>query len=62
MLEDRFQKRRDSGENRKCTPALCSDCEHIGGGDFICRREPQNLVVSDWTPTVNYLQCREETF
>ena len=59
METDRFQKRREDGERKICTPALCSDCKHIGGGDFVCQRTPGILVISDWRPTVNYLQCRE---
>lgn len=42
-----------------CNPALCSDCKHVGGGDFVCLRAPDTLVLSEWRPTVNYLQCRE---
>lgn len=59
METGRFQKRREDGERKICTPALCSDCKHIGGGDFVCQRTPGILVISDWRPTVNYLQCRE---
>ncbi|MTQ82098.1 hypothetical protein [Ruthenibacterium lactatiformans] len=59
MEDDRFQKRRDNGESRICNPALCSDCKHVGGGDFVCLRAPDTLVLSEWRPTVNYLQCRE---
>lgn len=46
METDRFQKRREDGERKICTPALCSDCKHIGGGDFVCQRTPGILVIS----------------
>ena len=45
----------------------CSDCPdgiYIGEGDFVCDRhiaEPDKaLVVEEWQPTENYLQCLRE--
>lgn len=57
-MEDRFAKRREMGE-KVCNPALCADCKHVGGGDFVCKHGKPCLVISEWRPTVNYLQCRQ---
>lgn len=48
----------------RCDPACCDSCLYIGEGDFICddhTEEPDKvLVISDWTPTENFLQCRRK--
>lgn len=42
-------------------PAVCYESMYIGEGDFVCSLhldEPDNaMVVEDWAPTENYLQC-----
>lgn len=47
-----------------CDPAICDCCQYIGEGDFICDRyiaDPDRvLVVDEWEPTENYLQCLQE--
>ena len=43
---------------KMCDPAMCSDCLYICEGDFICERY-QELVVSDWEPTENYMKCAD---
>lgn len=46
---------------RKCDPEMCENCQYIGDGDFICDRyidDPDAvMVISDWEPTENYMQC-----
>lgn len=44
-----------------CDPAVCDCCQYIGEGDFLCDKN-MVLVVDEWEPTENYLQClREES-
>lgn len=45
---------------RMCDPGMCDHCTYIGEGDFICDSGPGEpvLVVDDWEPTENYLQCK----
>ena len=42
----------------------CRHCTYIGDGDFICDKhshEPEKaLVLEDWSPTDNYLQCKQK--
>ena len=38
---------------------MCDCCQYIGEGDFLCDKYME-IVVSDWTPTENYLMCRKE--
>lgn len=49
---------------RICDPAVCDSCLYIGEGDFICDKhidDPSRvLVVDEWEPTENYLQCLRE--
>ena len=44
----------------------CENCQYIGEGDFICDRriaEPDKaLVIEDWSPTENFLQCKMPTW
>ena len=41
----------------------CEDCIYIGEGDYICSKNINGLksvlVIEDWTPTENFLQCTE---
>ena len=41
----------------------CDNCNYIGDGDFICElhiEDPDKaLVIEDWQPTDNYMQCRK---
>lgn len=39
-----------------CDPAVCDCCQYIGEGDFLCDKHME-IVMSDWTPTENYLMC-----
>lgn len=51
-------------KERICDPAVCDCCQYIGEGDFICDKyiaDPDRvLVVDEWEPTENYLQCLQE--
>ena len=40
-----------------CDPGVCDCCQYIGEGDFLCDKHME-IVVSDWTPTENYLMCQ----
>lgn len=48
-------------KEKLCDPGLCDDCLYIGEGDFVCDRhihEPDRaLVIDEWEPTENYMQC-----
>ena len=50
-------------DQRYCDPAVCEYCLYIGEGDFICEKhiaDPDRvLVVDEWEPTENYLQCEQ---
>ena len=47
---------------KTCDPAVCYYCQYIGEGDFICDKyitDPDKvLVIDEWEPTDNYLQCQ----
>lgn len=51
-----------SDKPRMCDPGMCSCCQYIGDGDFICDRNSSDpvgvLVVENWAPTKDYMQCR----
>ena len=40
-----------------CDPGMCEECLYIGDGDFFCDKL-QEIVISDWQPTDDYLGCR----
>lgn len=44
----------------------CKNCQYIGEGDFICDKHisgpDKALVIEDWTPTENFLQCKMPTW
>ena len=51
-------------KKKKFKPRHCSGCSHaiyIGEGDFICDKHSHQpdraIVIADWAPTSNYLQC-----
>lgn len=48
-------------DHLQCDPAVCDECMYIGEGDFVCSLhldDPDRaMVVEDWVPTENYLQC-----
>lgn len=45
--------------NKKCCdPAFCDNCLYICEGDFFCDKF-NALVVSDWTPTEDYMKCKK---
>ena len=44
---------------RFCDSGACDCCQYICEGDFLCDKY-QEIVVSDWTPTENYLMCKQE--
>lgn len=47
---------------KMCDPNVCDDCLYIGEGDFVCSQHIQEpdraLVIDEWVPTENYLQCQ----
>lgn len=51
-------------KKKKFTPKECSGCPNVtylGEGDFICdkyvHRPDRALVINEWEPTDNFLQC-----
>lgn len=42
----------------------CEHCEYIGEGDSICTKyeeDPERaIVLEDWEPTENYMQCKRK--
>lgn len=42
----------------------CEHCNYIGDGDHICSKYEEDpdraVVISDWEPTENYLQCKRK--
>lgn len=44
---------------KTCDPSECDDCIYIGEGDFYCQNE-QEIVISDFVPTDEYLCCLGE--
>lgn len=44
---------------RFCDPGVCGNCMYIGDGDFLCDKT-NKIVVSDWTPTEDYLSCKRQ--
>ena len=40
-----------------CDPGVCDNCQYICEGDFLCD-EFEEIVISDWKPTANYMMCR----
>ena len=42
-----------------CDPAICSCCQYVGEGDFLCDRY-MKIVVSDWVPTEDHLLCEHK--
>ena len=53
-------------KHRKVPPdcSACDDCTYIGEGDFVCQRyihiPNRAIVLEDWTPTNNHMQCRRK--
>ena len=41
-----------------CDPGVCSSCQYIGDGDFLCDKHME-IVIADWVPTKNFLVCEE---
>lgn len=35
----------------------CKNCNYIGEGDSICDADPTRMVLSDWSPTGDFLWC-----
>ena len=48
-------------KKRVCAPEFCYNCRYIGEGNFICDKyidDPDRvLVVDEWEPTENFMQC-----
>lgn len=42
-----------------CDPGLCRQCQYIYEGDFLCEKY-EKIVISDWTPTDNYMMRQKE--
>lgn len=42
--------------------SACDECTYIGEGDFVCQKyihiPDKALVLEDWTPTANHMQCK----
>lgn len=53
----RKHKKAHDRPKRFCDPGVCDCCQYIGEGDFLCDKHME-IVVSDWTPTENYLMCQ----
>ncbi len=57
-------KRKQTPQCRVCDPEKCDHCQYIGDGDFICDKyihdHDRVIVVEDWQPTENYMQCQKE--
>lgn len=49
-------RNRKKGVPKFCDPGMCDDCIYAGEGDFFCDRYNVQ-VVSEWTPTGDYLRC-----
>ena len=46
-------------KERFCDPAVCSNCQYICEGDFICdKKVVPVVVVSDWEPTEDFMWCK----
>lgn len=47
---------------RFCDPAACRNCEHIGGGTFVCTYNALDpigvVVVQNWKATAKHLHCK----
>ena len=55
------KKAHDNSKPTKfCDPGVCDCCQYIGEGDFLCDKDME-IVVSDWTPTENYLMCQNRS-
>lgn len=47
-----------------CDPQMCSHCDYVGDGDFLCDDYPGEayvVVISDWEQTDHYLHCLSRT-
>lgn len=42
-----------------CDPGVCSCCQYLGEGDFLCDKHME-IVIADWIPTENFLMCEEK--
>ena len=52
----KVKPKKRSKEKVFCDPGICDHCLYICEGDFLCEKH-QEIVVSDWEPTENYLMC-----
>ena len=62
-MAKRRAKRKTSKPRKFCDPGVCDCCQYIGEGDFLCAvatDKHMEIVVSDWTPTENYLMCQSQ--
>ena len=46
-------------KQKYCDPSACNECIYIGEGDFLCEKF-QEIVISDWQPTNEFLTCINE--
>ena len=51
-----MKKKTKNKKKKYCEPSACDECIYIGEGDFVCETL-QEIVVSDWQPTEEYLGC-----
>lgn len=60
-MSRKHKKAHDRSVSKKfCDPGVCDRCQYIGEGDFLCDKHME-IVVSDWTPTENYLMCQNRS-
>ena len=56
------RKKKNFRKSRFCDPGMCDHCMYLGEGDFMCdlhEDDPDKvLVISDWEPTENFMQCK----
>lgn len=45
---------------RFCDPGACPNFQYIGDGDFLCDKTNE-IFVSDWEPTDDYMSCRDRS-
>lgn len=60
-MSKKHKKRNNYDPDRKqrfCDPGACDFCIYLGEGDFQCDRHDV-LVVEDWTPTDEYMKCKQ---
>ena len=52
-------KRKKIMNDKVCDPWMCNECVYLGEGDFLCEKYNE-MVLSDWEPTDDFLMCVKE--